>query len=123
MPDTSPTTIAAFTAVIVVIARETAGLIKWLIDRGGDHNGTNGKSGEKPTSYWELVFQRIVKDGLRDHDEKVRQPRAEEASEERHALLMAVRSIEVKIQSCDEVAEKRLSKAVMELVREIREQR
>lgn len=113
--------IAGYVAIAIVAVRETGSLIKWLIERDKHDAGGNGKSGEKPPSFWELTFQRIVRDCLKDHDEKVRRPDINEATEERKHLLHAVKAIEHKIQDCDTQSEKRLSRVVVEITRIVRE--
>jgi len=89
-------------------------------------HGTNGKSGNQPISFWERTFERasyesscravrehvpgIMRDCLKDHDEKVRRPDLEEAAQERRDLLRQIEDLK-----------RQVANGIAEIARQVRD--
>jgi hypothetical protein len=113
MPDITPflklgaTGIALFALVLALIILYR--VINAWVEGLGKKNG-NGSSGSRPVEYWELVFARIVKEQLNEHEQKVRKPASEEAALIRQEMLEAMKKLE-----------RQLALGIVEITRQIRD--
>jgi len=93
-------------ALALLILERVFSFLRAFNSQGHQDSSTNGKSGNQPISFWERRFEQaayesaqravkecvpiIVKDCLRDHDEKVRRPDLESAEEQRQEIRQQI---------------------------------
>lgn len=65
-------------------------LVRW---RQASKSPLNGRSGDKPISYWAMETRKAIRDELTDHDQRVRAPDLEEARIERQVLMTELRHL------------------------------
>lgn len=116
MPDFA--TIKDGLIVVALVAVLGGKLLRW---RDGRKAGTNGRSGDKSSAYWELTLSRVVKAELDAYNQRVREPEALEAANERRQIHAKLNQLAASFELSIQEKKQQLTEAIADLKQHLRD--